>query len=126
LRLELCRIDSGFREFDLSRDDFSERPGSHGPDRHIDTAAIHENGEGVGAGIRNSDVSHDQLFVTTKIWNTEQEFEAAKRALDAPSEIPLWWELVQNRKTFSVGDCQNAFEAGLLLRIQQRLRCAVQ
>ncbi|NWB09106.1 hypothetical protein HX862_14430 [Pseudomonas sp. D5002] len=44
--------------------------------------------------------------------------------LDTPGETPLWWALAQTRKTFPVGDCQDAFEAGFLLRIQQRLNRA--
>lgn len=50
--------------------------------RHIDTASIYENEEGVGTGIRDSSVSRREVFVTTKIWNVAQGFEAASRALD--------------------------------------------
>ncbi|MCR8932269.1 MULTISPECIES: LasR-specific antiactivator QslA [unclassified Pseudomonas] len=52
----------------------------------------------------------------------ERGVQCAQAWLDAPGEIPLWWELAQIRKTFPVGDCQDAFEAAFLLRIQQRLR----
>jgi len=38
----------------------------------LDTAAIYENEESVGAGIRDSGVSRDQVFLTTKSWNSEQ------------------------------------------------------
>ena len=48
--------------------------------------------------------------------------QCAQAWLEATTDIPLWWELVQTRKTFPVGDCQDAFEAGFLLRIQQRLQ----
>lgn len=37
--------------------------------RHIDTAAIYGNEEGVGRGIRASGVPRDQIFLTTKLWN---------------------------------------------------------
>ncbi|GAB3622527.1 aldo/keto reductase [Mariniluteicoccus endophyticus] len=37
--------------------------------RHIDTAAIYGNEEGVGEAIRKSGVPRDELFVTTKLWN---------------------------------------------------------
>lgn len=50
--------------------------------RHIDTAAIYENEEGVGAGLRDSGISREQVFVTTKIWNAAQGFDSATRALD--------------------------------------------
>ena len=56
----------------------------------------------------------------------ERGVQCAQAWLDTPGEIPLWWELVQTRKTFPVGDCQDAFEAGFLLRIQQRLRGGAQ
>ncbi|MBV4465933.1 hypothetical protein KVG95_21635 [Pseudomonas sp. SWRI79] len=56
----------------------------------------------------------------------ERGVQCAQSWLDAPGEIPLWWELAQARKTFPVGDCQDAFETGFLLRIQQRLRGASQ
>ncbi|WP_421555566.1 LasR-specific antiactivator QslA [Pseudomonas kitaguniensis] len=52
----------------------------------------------------------------------ERGVRCAQAWLDAPDEIPLWWELAQTRKTFPAGDCQDAFEAGFLLRIQQRLQ----
>ncbi len=54
--------------------------------RHIDTAAIYENEEGVGKGIALSGLSRDDLFVTTKLWNTEQgrtePRDALQRSLD--------------------------------------------
>ena len=50
--------------------------------RHIDTASIYENEEGVGAGLRDSGVDRENVFVTTKIWNTDQGFEASGKALD--------------------------------------------
>ena len=37
--------------------------------RSIDTAAIYENEEGVGQGLRDAGVPRDQVFVTTKLWN---------------------------------------------------------
>ncbi|WP_458725993.1 LasR-specific antiactivator QslA [Pseudomonas gregormendelii] len=51
----------------------------------------------------------------------ERGVQCAQAWLDTSGEIPLWWELAQTRKTFPVGDCQDAFEAGFLLSIQQRL-----
>jgi 2,5-diketo-D-gluconate reductase B len=38
--------------------------------RHIDTAQIYDNEREVGDGIRSSHIRRDQLFVTTKVWNT--------------------------------------------------------
>ena len=37
--------------------------------RHIDTAAIYKNEEGVGQGIKDSGVKREDIFLTTKVWN---------------------------------------------------------
>ncbi|MBW8872403.1 MAG: aldo/keto reductase [Leifsonia sp.] len=37
--------------------------------RHLDTAAIYRNEEGVGRAIAESGIPRDELFVTTKLWN---------------------------------------------------------
>lgn len=50
--------------------------------RHVDTAAIYENEESVGAGIRDSGVKRDEVFVTTKVWNASQGLEAAGKSLE--------------------------------------------
>lgn len=51
--------------------------------RHVDTAAVYENEEGVGEGIRQSGVPRADIFLTTKLWNTEQGFDQTLRAFDA-------------------------------------------
>ena len=40
--------------------------------RHIDTAMVYENEEGVGQGIKASGVPREELFVTSKLWNTDR------------------------------------------------------
>jgi 2,5-diketo-D-gluconate reductase A len=50
--------------------------------RHIDTAAIYGNEEGVGRGIRASKIPREQIFVTTKLWNSDQGYESALDAFD--------------------------------------------
>ena len=40
--------------------------------RLIDTASFYKNEEGVGKGIKALDLPREELFVTTKIWNTAQ------------------------------------------------------
>ncbi|WP_258573652.1 aldo/keto reductase [Actinomadura parmotrematis] len=50
--------------------------------RSIDTAAIYGNEEGVGRAIAASDLARDELFVTTKLWNTDQGYDATLRAFD--------------------------------------------
>ncbi|MCW2925215.1 MAG: NADP-dependent oxidoreductase domain protein, partial [Thermoleophilia bacterium] len=48
--------------------------------RSVDTAAVYENEHGVGEGLRASGVARDELFVTTKLWNTDQA--DARRAFE--------------------------------------------
>ncbi|WP_144551869.1 aldo/keto reductase [Peribacillus simplex] len=50
--------------------------------RAIDTAAIYENEEGVGQAIRECGVPRDELFITSKVWNTEQGYETTLQAFD--------------------------------------------
>src|SRR6187402_495869 len=50
--------------------------------RHIDTAAIYGNEEGVGAAIAKSGIPRDELFVTTKLWNSDQGTQSAFDAID--------------------------------------------
>ncbi|MGX7060209.1 aldo/keto reductase [Vagococcus humatus] len=58
--------------------------------RHIDTAAAYKNEAGVGAGIIASGVSRDELFVTSKLWNTEHSYKQAQAAIDTSlSELQL-------------------------------------
>src|SRR5690606_37302328 len=51
--------------------------------RHIDTARIYENEGGVGRGIRASGVPRDEIFLTTKVWNSDQGYDSTLRAFDA-------------------------------------------
>jgi len=50
--------------------------------RLIDTAAIYGNEAGVGDGIIASGVPREKIFVTTKLWNSEQGYDTALRAFD--------------------------------------------
>ena len=50
--------------------------------RHIDTAAIYGNEKSVGEGIRKSGVCREDLFVTSKVWNTERGYEKTLAAFD--------------------------------------------
>ncbi len=50
---------------------------------HIDTAAMYENEEAVGAGIRASGRPRDELFVTTKVWPSEVHDGAFQRSAEA-------------------------------------------
>jgi 2,5-diketo-D-gluconate reductase A len=54
--------------------------------RHIDTAAIYGNEKGVGAAIEKSGVPRDELFITTKLWNSDQGTQSAIDAMDLSLE----------------------------------------
>ena len=51
--------------------------------RHIDTAAVYKNEEGVGKGIVASGIDRADIFLTTKVWNEDQGFDETLRAMDA-------------------------------------------
>ncbi|MBT2697517.1 aldo/keto reductase [Bacillus sp. ISL-40] len=48
----------------------------------IDTAAIYGNEEGVGQAIKGSGVPREDLFITTKLWNSEQGYESTLKAFE--------------------------------------------
>ena len=48
--------------------------------RHIDTAAVYGNEEAVGKGIKDSGIDRQDLFVTSKLWNTNRGYEETKKA----------------------------------------------
>jgi 2,5-diketo-D-gluconate reductase A len=50
--------------------------------RSIDTAAAYGNEAGVGAAIARSGIPRDELFVTTKLWNSEHGYDSTLRAFD--------------------------------------------
>ncbi len=50
--------------------------------RHIDTAAIYGNEEGVGKAIQSSGIARGDIFLTTKLWNSEQGYESTLKAFD--------------------------------------------
>ena len=54
--------------------------------RHIDTARIYGNEEGVGRAIAASDVPREGMFITTKVWNADQGYESTLAAFDASME----------------------------------------
>src|SRR4051794_9076033 len=50
--------------------------------RLIDTATLYGNEEGVGRAIRDSGVPRDEVFVTTKVWNSSHGYDETLRAYD--------------------------------------------
>jgi 2,5-diketo-D-gluconate reductase A len=54
--------------------------------RHVDTAAAYRNEAGVGAAIAASGVPREDVFVTTKLWNSEQGYDSTLRAFEKSLE----------------------------------------
>ncbi len=51
--------------------------------RSIDTAKIYGNERGVGRALAAATVPRDEIYVTTKLWNTDQGYESTMRAFDS-------------------------------------------
>ena len=50
--------------------------------RSIDTAAVYGNEKGVGQALAEAGVARDELFVTTKLWNSAQGYDSTLKAFD--------------------------------------------
>jgi len=55
--------------------------------RHIDTAAVYENERGVGEAIARSGLDRSDIYVTTKVWNTDQGFDSTLAAMDGSLDL---------------------------------------
>jgi 2,5-diketo-D-gluconate reductase A len=54
--------------------------------RHIDTAGAYRNEAGVGAAIAAAGLARDEVFVTTKLWNSAQGYDSTLAAFDKSLE----------------------------------------
>lgn len=52
----------------------------------IDTAMVYQNEAGVGKAIKESSIPREELFITTKVWNSDQGYENTLRAFDESLE----------------------------------------
>ena len=50
--------------------------------RSIDTAAVYENEESVGLGVKESSVPREELFITSKVWNADQGYDSTLKAFE--------------------------------------------
>lgn len=51
--------------------------------RHIDTASVYGNEDGVGRGILESGIDRKEIFVVSKVWNADQGYESTLKAFEA-------------------------------------------
>src|SRR5690606_30850167 len=54
--------------------------------RSIDTASFYDNEIGVGQGIIEAGVPREELFITTKVWNSDHGYESTLAAFDVSLE----------------------------------------
>lgn len=50
--------------------------------RSIDTAALYENERGVGTGVKESSVPREAIFLTSKVWNSDQGYKPTMKAFE--------------------------------------------
>jgi len=50
--------------------------------RHIDTAAAYMNETDVGRAVRDSKIPREEIFITSKLWIQDYEYEDALKAID--------------------------------------------
>ncbi|WP_286029127.1 aldo/keto reductase [Ligilactobacillus agilis] len=50
--------------------------------RHIDTAALYGNESGVGQAIKDSGLKREEVFITSKLWNTERGYDKTMAAFE--------------------------------------------
>lgn len=55
--------------------------------RHIDTASLYANEKEVGEVVRNSTVPREDIFITTKVWNTDQGYDQTLKAFEKSLEL---------------------------------------
>jgi len=53
---------------------------------HIDTATVYANEKGVGNAVRESGIPRADLFITSKLWNTEQGYESTLKSFEVSLE----------------------------------------
>ena len=51
--------------------------------RSLDTAAIYGNEGGIGVALSKTDLKRSEIFLTTKVWNSEQGYDSTLRAMDS-------------------------------------------
>jgi len=55
--------------------------------RHIDTASLYANEKEVGEAVRHSKLAREDIFITTKVWNTNQGYDQTLKAFEKSLEL---------------------------------------
>ena len=79
----------GFGTYQIASAGRCERAVAHALSRgyrHVDTAALYGNEGDVGRAVRSSGIAREDVFVVTKLWNSDQGYDAALRAFDGSVE----------------------------------------
>ncbi|MDR2410342.1 MAG: aldo/keto reductase [Bacteroidales bacterium] len=97
--------------------------------RHIDTASVYENEECVGEAIKRSGIERSELFITSKLWNTDRGYDKALKAFDVSMKklkldyLDLYlihWPLVKDNKWKEINS--NTWSAFETLYRDKRIR----
>lgn len=51
--------------------------------KHFDTAKIYGNESDVGKALKESDVKREDIFITTKVWNSDQGYDSTLKAFES-------------------------------------------
>lgn len=55
--------------------------------KHIDTASLYRNERGIGQAIKESGIPRKNIFVTSKVWNSDQGYTNTLRAFDVSMKL---------------------------------------
>ncbi|OBJ52851.1 aldo/keto reductase [Mycobacterium sp. 1423905.2] len=78
----------GFGVFQIPPEDTEQAVSAalHAGYRHVDTATAYRNERETGRAVADSGIPRDELYVVTKLWNTDQGYDSTLRAFDASME----------------------------------------
>jgi methylglyoxal/glyoxal reductase len=79
----------GFGTWDINPDDAATQAvltALEAGYRHIDTAKLYNNERGVGRAVRESKVPREDVYVVTKLWNSDHGYDNALKAIDESLE----------------------------------------
>lgn len=81
--VEIPQLGLGVWQIDDADTPAALRAAFAGGYRHVDTASVYGNESGVGKAVAESGLPREEIFVTTKLWNSNQGYDSTLRAFDA-------------------------------------------